>query len=312
MERFFKNLIPSKLKTVGNSSDTDLKGFDLADNLEGGVSERGGANWSKPMENSDLFLIRKRTALNEWSIADHQSRSFAMRAVVDAEVNGQFAPNWGDIGDKKRFGRVRVRVFLSESATDPAVVMISSVDRLDWKVFTFDCDACRYKRRRSSFTEASDDDSPVSLARSVCSYVHTDLEFFEGLIPSGQEILRMRHLPIAIKECSFTKISVSLPVQGTSWCPVLRVPLSERKIVSLSSKSPIYSEKLKALALEFRQRNVIPSRRNFQLLQKLDQPEDRPITHHYRSGKDEYILELSAPLSLVQGFCIALSTILWQ
>lgn len=306
MQSLFKKLIPSKLKPVACSSDTDLKGFDLADSLEGGVADAGSSDWLKPMNEPGVFLIRKRAALNEWVIADYKSTSFVMRAAVEVEQEGLFRPDFDTVAVQKKSGRVRVAVYFSEvPGSLPAVLMVSSPDRVDWKVYTSHCEACRYRRRRSSFTEGSSgDDSPVDSVRSACSYTHSGFSLFAGYdVPSGQEILRMRHTLIALQHCAFTKINASIPVPGSSWCPAVRENVAQ-DVHHVTTVSPTYSEKLKALALEFRQRTVLASRRNFQIQDSIGQ--------HYRSGKNEYTLEIAAPMSLVQAFCIALSTLLWQ
>jgi hypothetical protein len=114
---------------------------------------------------------------------------------------------------------------------------------------------------------------------------------------------------------AFTKLNVEIPAKGKDWCPIAHPGLSERTNTPdrmVESRLPLWSEKLNALALEFKQREVLPSSRNFQLVDSLKR--QSTVCMHYRTGKNEYTLELfpGSEMSLIQAFCIAISSSLWH
>ena len=312
MQALFRKIAPPKLKSNECAPDTDYKGFDCADSLEGGSGMNIFSDWLQPVKECELYLIRRR--LKEWILLDYKTLSFIMRACVDFEQNGVFVGDFEPRVAAGNPGRIRVSIYLQEAPCDPSVLMISSLDRIQWTILKASCELCRYKRRRSSFTEGSET-SPMAPPEctSPCSFSRpsngADFGDICVVVPSGLELMRMRHVQLAVRQCVFTQISVNIPTDG-GWCPVARPPLADKTsspaVLQLTSVSPIWSDQFKALALEFRQRNVLPSRRNFQL-----QGPDRPVVQHYRTGRSEYTIEVAPPLSLVHAFCIALSTVLW-
>ena len=274
--------------------------------------------------------------MNEWTVLDYKSMRFLMRGILELESDGSFTSEFDAKVAAMRgdSGRIRVALYLypAESGSDPALVMISDAKRASWKAFKVMCDSCRYQRRRSSFTEGMDEYQKEELQErsprgggigSACSlYSQSNVVDFSGLcsvIPSSQEILRMKQIPMQIHGREFTKMQLTVP----TGCPISkpsRKVLEDRSNHHLSndgvfieSKLPIWSEALKALALEFRHREVLPSRRNFQLVSP---PSNEAFCQYYRTGKNEYMLEMKpnceGKISLVQAFCVTLSSVLWH
>ena len=337
MQALFKKLLPSRAAPVV-LPDCDLRGFDLADSLEVGGAREILANWSEPIKEGAMYIVRKSPSNNEWVVLDYRTMSFVMRGVVDVDLDGGFSSSFDPrvIASNDQPARMRVAIYLYQSddklteSSNPTVVMMSNGDRTDWRAYLVNCEACRYKRRRSSFTEGSDPSSPVSASpqqdsSSPCSYyggdTRTDFADICSVVPSCQEILRMSHTSVQLNECTFTKMKISIPKEGCDWCPiahpkhVLRETTNcEQDVVRLESRQPIWSTKFKALALEFKQRNVLPSRRNFQLVRPGEPPTAETVCQYYRTGKNEYVIEVQAEasLSLVQTFCVAVSSTLWQ
>jgi hypothetical protein len=108
-------------------------------------------------------------------------------------------------------------------------------------------------------------------------------------------------------------VKISIPSDDTVSCPAVRAPLvavtNAPAMAVVESKAPVWSESLKALALEFRQRQVMPSRRNMQLV-----IDGESACHIFRSGKSEYMIEFRAAcaLSLTQAVCVFVSSSLWH
>ena len=334
MQSFFRRLVSSKAATRENSPDSDLLGFDLAESLEGGDVAETLTDWLQPVKEGGLFIVRRSLTRNEWTVFDYKFMLFIMRATVDVEIDGHFVSEYDRkvVCNQPGRGRMRVAIFLDEaekgesSKRNPVVVMMSSADRVEWIAYKTFCEACRYKRRRSSFTEGSDSGSPANSPQlegsSSCSFTRpSSIEDFGAVcsvVPSAQEILRMRHIQMAIRKSAFTKIKASVPGEDAHWCPLATLPSPSNPDVLLESTSPVWSESLKALALEFRHREVLPSRRNFQLKRVGQTPMEHSssaeaVSLFYRSGKaPEYSLEVQRPLSVVQAFCMAISTMLWN
>ena len=337
MQSILKRLLTSS-PMVGDFDGSDSRGFDLADRLEDGESHEVLADWFQPVTHPAMYLMRKSATLNEWIVLDYKSMRFIMRAIMELECNGVFTSNFDPkiAASRGESGRVRIALHLYQAGdpggagAEPALVMISDARRSEWKTYKVVCDSCRYQRRRSSYTEGMDEWKREELrerSSSACSfYTPGNLDDFSGLcsvVPSSQEVMRLRHLGMQIHGKDFTRIKVAVPNDGVEWCPISR---PTRRVLEesnshaphinelmIESKLPVWSESLKSLALEFRHREVLPSRRNFQLVCA---PLSDPICQFYRTGKSEYMIEMrpncEGKLSLVQAFCIALSSALWH
>jgi hypothetical protein len=319
----------------GNSSqepkvhtDLDAEGFDLAESVEGGAVHEVITDFMKSVRTPSVFLVRHTSNANEWILTSVDTTSFLMRAIVYFEDASGFTRDFDPktVFQSEVEGRVRVAVYLDESpkkneqSTNPVVVMMSDKERREWVVYEVNCDACRYKRRRSSFTESIQKVSVADSAEcsSPCSYSHKDLNQARNdyadictVIPSSQKLARITHQSMKIRPGIFTQICVFMPKDGVKWCPLTMKPLGDMNHTSveeglkLKTKVPVWSEKCNALALEFKNRSVIPSRRNYHL-------GDHGECLFYRTAKTEYKLEITSSMSVIQAFCIALSTSLWS
>jgi hypothetical protein len=316
--------------------DIDAEGFDLADSVEGGIVHEVLSDFMKPVTGPSVFLVRHTSNANEWILTTVDSKTLIMRGVVFFEDSCGFTRDFDSktVFQSEVEGRVRIAVYLDEPSgrnekmNNPVVAMISDKERREWVAYEVNCDACRYKRRRSSFTEAAPkvaSSTDLTECSSPCSYTRKDLnqarldyEDICTLIPSAHQILRITHQSMRIKTGTYTQIIATIPQEGVKWCPLIMRPLSDSNSsepticdspqggLKLKTKVPLWSEKFQALALEFKNRTVIPSRRNYHL-------GDGCL--FYRTAKTEYKLEFnpeSRSLSLIQAFCIALSTSLWS
>ena len=338
MQAILRRLLPGTVSGAPVEEDSDFKGFDLADRIEHGEVHELRLESARLVPQVGQYLVRKGVDFNEWSLFDYRTMKFIMRGVLEVELDGTFTSSFDPkvLASQNTPGRMRVGLYLyqtgdlSPGSSDPAVVMISDSARATFKAFKVVCDSCRYQRRRSSFTEGMDFSGKIELSQvspkaagqsSACSHYSStnqqDFGDFCSVTPSSQEILRMRHDHMKVHGRDFARIHVVVPKEGTDWCPIAnpgRKTLGERNAridPSFDSKLPVWSESLKALALEFRHREVFPSRRNFQLVVPND---SHPVCQYYRSGKSEYMLEMKpgCDLTLVQGFLVALSSTLWH
>ena len=315
--------------------DEELKSAETA---ETGQSHEVPVDFMKPVQAPSSFLCTRGKEDNEWFLLNRDASSFYMRAVVSFESGTVFHSDFDTkfVYSNEIEGRVRVAIYLDESSTgqrtNPAVVIMSSSDRRSWRVLEVTCDACRYRRRRSSYTEGLESHTaavPHESAASPCSYTHQYLDQVQAdfrdivdVIPSSRELVRIAHTSMLIKSGTFTQIRVEVPPMGVKWCPLAVDTSAKRGVlqegnsrgpssISYRTRIPIWSDKFKALALEFKNRHIQPSRRNYHLL---FEPSQTPACYFYRTAKSEYVLEIlpESRLSIMQAFCIALTTSLWS
>ncbi len=335
-----------KLLNLWGNPSTEIKetatvldeGFLSAETVESGQSHEVVLDFMKPAKNHFSFLFMRGEEDNEWVLRSRDASAFHLRAIVFFESEGEFSAHFDSkfVYSNDVKGRVRIAIYLdcassTQPRSNPAVVMISNEDCRSWQVLEVVCDACRYRRRRSSFTEGSDTGinpttiSPQDTNNSPCSYVHrnrdqiqSDFQDISSFVPSAQELLRITHIPMMINTGSFTQIRVDTPPEGVKWCPLAgggksgilgdsNVP----RELGYRTRIPTWSDKFKALALEFKNRQVLPSRRNYHLISDMSQS---PTSYFYRTAKSEYVMEIlpDSQLSIMQAFCIALTTSLWS
>jgi hypothetical protein len=322
--QFLKKLIPPRLE-LKRTQDCDVQGFNLADSLEDGnfVCSHSDPFASVPAD--CVYIVRKVQDSNTWLILDRETMSFSMRAVLELEFNGSFTSSFDSsiVCLRGAPGRMRVGIYLSpspgaETVDDPVAVMISDDKRINWNGYKVTCEACRYKKRRSSFKEGCDAGAERDGSSPCSFYAPFDKDDFSDIcsvIPSSQEFLRMSHIRMLISDCLLTKMKIKVPAGGTDWCPIAH-PMKDMtnqadpSPVQYESKLPRFNEKMKALTLEFKERTVVPSRRNLQIINR----ENRQLVFQfYRTGKDEYFLEQSKNgLSIAQAFCVVISSTLWH
>ena len=82
---------------------------------------------------------------------------------------------------------------------------------------------------------------------------------------------------------------------------------NDKHVTHLQSKSPAWDKKLQRFFLNFNGRVTRASVKNFQLVNDDDEKGDVCLQFG-RTGKDEFILDVGWPLSLFQGFALALSS----
>ena len=339
-EKFMKlfNLWGNPTAEIKESDPAKDEVFVSADCVENGRSREVVVDFMRPVRDHACFLMVRGLEDNEWILKSKDSSIFHMRAICYFESSGKFTSDFDPkfVYSNEVSGRVRIAIYLDHDSSkntrmNPAVVMMSDEDRRRWKVLEVNCDACRYRRRRSSYTEGSDTEAsttscPQDTNNSPCSYTHrnmdqimSDFQDISSEVPSAQELLRINHLPMIVKTGAFTQIRVDTPPDGVKWCPLAGGPRvgalhdnnchKERRYFT---RIPAWSDKFKALALEFKNRQVLPSRRNYHLMS--DNSNQSPLSYFYRTAKSEYVIEIlpNSQLSIMQAFCIALTTSLWS
>lgn len=154
----------------------------------------------------------------------------------------------------------------------PAFTMECNADRSEWRLHEERCDVCRH--------------APPGY---VCS------------CKGRQELMRARHSNMSVGEGVNHCMDVAVQPQAVdgAW--------QEHRFVS---KMPVWNAQVDSLVLDFKGRNVIPSAKNFQLAVEGDE-RGRVVCQYGKVAQDTFGLDFRFPLTVVQSFGLALSTIFW-
>lgn len=157
----------------------------------------------------------------------------------------------------------------------PAFTLTHDKDKKNWTVASSFCEKCAYH-------------SPLNSCKNK----------------GGQTLAYVRHSKEEIGEGMAMCMDVDIPQIGDFWCPSCQS--SDDARIELSSLRPKWNEKLKSLCMDFKGRVEEASAKNFQLC--LD---DKAILVYGKKANGTFCLEFAHPLSTVQAFTIALSTMYW-
>lgn len=167
------------------------------------------------------------------------------------------------------------------SADLPAMTITHDKEKKNWKVASSYCENCTYR-------------NPFHSCRKH----------------GGQTLAYVRHAREEIGEGIALCMDVDVPTVGEDgqsdiWCPLING--SDNVRTELSSLRPKWSEKLKALCMDFKGSVEAASAKNFQLC--LD---SKAILVYGKKKDGSFCLEFENPLSLAQAFTISLTTMYWN
>jgi hypothetical protein len=130
-----------------------------------------------------------------------------------------------------------------------------------------------------------------------------------------RELARIQHKREKLGQGTMMCMEVDLPelnAERTPVCSVARGVGTQRKL-HLQSKCPVWSNKLRALTLDFHGRVKLASHKNFQLQRTGEElsPPNEPELLFGKSGENTFVLDYRTPLGMVEAFAIVLSTRAW-
>jgi len=137
----------------------------------------------------------------------------------------------------------------------------------------------------------------------------------------AQEVANIEHYQEAVGEGLFNILHAQIPAvnesgRGDFWCTKKLPSLStlvngktHHKAVAIENKRPSWHEQASSLVLEFKGRTIAPSAKNFQLCLAED---DEIICQFGKLGPQMFALDVKFPLSIVQAFAMAVSTMFWE
>lgn len=161
-------------------------------------------------------------------------------------------------------------------ASRPAFTLSCSADKTEWWLVQERCDHCRH-----------------SLG------CHSSCNSCRG---RGAELLRVKHHNVEVGD-------------GINHCMDAVIPASSSCSQSTEhrfiTKMPSWNEQVGSLVLDFKGRKIQASAKNFQLTRDEDE-KARVVCQHGKIGNNSFALDFRFPLTVIQAFGMALTTIFWD
>lgn len=252
--------------------------LELADRAEMGLSREITTNFARPVVSMQRCIVMRKEGKLEYRLI---SSTLEIMAYARVSADRQKIDIFGFDPTEEQQADVSFRSPFS---------LISS-GRTSWQLVRENCEHCQYSPKH---------------AFCACS--------------GKQQVANVRHSTKQLGNGVGNCLDVSIPALASDgvpmvWCPLmgkhdLGSPKSKEQrgeALSLITKSPSWNTEFQCLVLEFIGRTVIASPDNFQLTFP-DDPDD-VVCQYGKLGETTYALDFKQPLSIVQAFGIALSTI---
>mmetsp|Transcript_3172 Transcript_3172/g.7434 ORF Transcript_3172/g.7434 Transcript_3172/m.7434 type:complete len:276 (-) Transcript_3172:286-1113(-) len=263
---------PLTLSRCG-SAKRDLKdgAFEEGENTSFDMAEFCELGLAKELLSDYMAPVRRRSALWKFHIERSADKLHYRLFASDC----QFLM-YARVSKASKEGRIDFFLYdPSDDATlfDPAkpAFAMTAISEWEWRVLAERCDRCRY--------------APKHLACSRCR--------------AKREVVHIRH-------------SLESVGDGLNHCMEVHLPADEQAGTTASTlitRLPSWNEQVQSLVLDFTGRKVLPSAKNFQLA-----PSDKAevVSCQYAKIKDDvFALDFRFPLTVIQAFGIALTTITW-
>jgi len=162
----------------------------------------------------------------------------------------------------------------------PAFTLTHDKNKSNWKIASRYCEHCAY---RNPYTSCKNQ--------------------------GGQTLALVRHVKEEIGEGVAWVMDVDIPEIGADshsaiWCPLCKGSGDRR--VELSSVRPTWNDKMKSLCMNFKGRVDTASAKNFQLCLN-----NKVVLVYGKKNDGTFVLDFEHPMSTVQAFTIALTTMHW-
>mmetsp|Transcript_2561 Transcript_2561/g.5917 ORF Transcript_2561/g.5917 Transcript_2561/m.5917 type:complete len:370 (+) Transcript_2561:42-1151(+) len=261
--------------------------FLLADNLEKGFARETTSDVMAPLPRSrsrklwQFMVVRSEDRLQHRLFT--RDGDFLMFAQVSIELRsiGFFLYDPGN-DEAQRF-----------QAGRPAFVLAFDEGKLKWRLVKEKCEHCEFV--------------PTQLS---CA------------LRGKQQVAFVKHSRSNVGDGTSNEMETHIPgIFSDSgrviWCPSLgrgdlNVSSKRNKDerLRLVTRKPVWSDQFQCLVLDFQGRSVAPSSKNFQLV--LPHKPDHILMQFAKLGSNNFGLDVKFPLSLVQAFGIAMTTIFWK
>lgn len=264
-------------------SDLGERSFDIADSMEQGFARETATDFTTPLRRSSKLwrfrVVRSEDKLSSRLLTD--TGDFLMFAQVSLEACCIFFYLYDPGGrEKDLFDR-----------SSPAFSMSFDKSRSEWRLVQERCANCQFSPKHLSCASRG-----------------------------KQQVAFIKHLRFPVGDGMSNVMEARIPglyADGTCvvWCPVLGkgdLALAEDdnyETQQLITKEPVWNEQVESLVLDFKGRNVLSSAKNFQLA--LRQKPKHVICQFGKLGPTNFGLDFRYPLSVIQAFAMAMSTIFW-
>jgi len=276
-------------KNCGKDEDADERwdrerGFDLADCMEKGLARELVTDFMQPLRKSSrlwrFHVVRSEDKLQYRLFSDDGDFLMCARVALEEKLVSFFLYNPAD----------REGALLNETSR-PAFTMSYGENRSEWRLTQERCEHCRF--------------SPSHLS-CTCH--------------GKQQVAFTKHSRRHIGDGIFNCMDVHVPglySDGSRvvWCPLLgkgdlsSPPDNSLEVQRLSTRKPQWNDDVESLVLDFKGRHILSSAKNFQL--SLQQKPGHVICQFGKIGASTFSLDFRYPLSVIQAFAIAMTTIFW-
>jgi len=266
-----------------NDADDEKRAFDMADCAEKGLAREIVTDFMHPLRRSSRlwkFHIVRSDDKRQYRLSS-DAGEFLMYARAQLPIRRfeLFAYNPSDTE------------FVCYDLSRPAFSMTFSKDRTEWRLIQEKCEKCSFSPK------------------------HLTCDSF-----GKQQVAFARHSKTPVGDGMFNSMEVHIPGlyndgRRVAWCPLRAKcdlscpPDDSHEALRLITKQPSWSSVAESLVLDFKGRTIESSARNFQLA--LEQKPDHVICQFGKVGTNTFALDLRYPMSIVQAFGLALSTLFW-
>mmetsp|Transcript_35241 Transcript_35241/g.75060 ORF Transcript_35241/g.75060 Transcript_35241/m.75060 type:complete len:365 (-) Transcript_35241:96-1190(-) len=264
--------------------DPACRAFDIADELEGGYAKESPSDFTTPLRKaSRLWRFRVRRSEDRLSARLlSETGDFLMFALTSLEERTVSFYLYDPDAEREK-------ALYNKAA--PAFSMTFNKQATEWHLVQEQCENCQL--------------APAHLS---CSRY------------GKQQLAVIRHTRDAVGEGISNVMEVTIPGIYTDgralvWCPMLgRGCLSHlngqlHETQKLVTKLPVWNEHVESLVLDFKGRYIMSSAKNFQLA--LSQKPEHVLCQFGKLSEAYFGLDFKFPLSVVQAFAIAISTMFW-
>jgi len=258
--------------------------FNIADSIEAGFARETTSDFTTPLRRSGKLwrfrLLRSEDRMSARLVAEHGEFLMYTRVQLEARLVSFYLYDPAKEEEKDLF----------DEAT-PAFTMSFNEARTEWRLCQERCENCQM--------------TPTHLSCANCG---------------KQQLAHIRHLRSDIGEGVSNVLEMRIPGiysdgRALVWCDAVgkgdlgRPQEGNNETQLLVTKLPVWNEQVGSLVLDFKNRSIQSSAKNFQLA--LQQKPDHVICQFGKLSTSNFSLDFKFPLSAIQAFGAAMSTIFW-
>lgn len=267
-----------------HDSDTE-RAFEIADTLEQGLAREIVTDFMHPLRRSSklwrFHVVRSDNRLQYRLFSDEGDFLMYALAMPEARKVQFHLYNPNEKEPSSLFDVAR-----------PSFTMTWNEAKTEWRLVQEKCEHCQF--------------SPKHLSCACCG---------------KQQVAFIKHSRTPIGDGIFNCMEVHVPglysdESRVIWCPKLgrgnlgAEPLDDCcESQKLVTKKPVWNDEVESLVLDFKGRGITSSAKNFQL--GLGRKPEHVICQYGKIGTNTFSLDFRYPLSIIQAFAIAMTTVFW-